>query len=215
MTQNIWHTNRESENKNSSQNRWIAEGERAKTSSLEIIPSNKTVTGGADLVTLDTRIQGRIRVHTRTRGHDLWKPLDIKEVWEYINKSPWCKALSITDSHTLYYTIIHFLKERNSTSSQCSDCQSPRVITSSHKTSDMHDLSMIFDQQDLFTTNGAIDCYNCLDVISFSRTFNDFTFKLSTGFSSWNTRSFTKISTTTTSAWTQDRVLSVSWSCQR
>ena len=55
---------------------------------LEIIPSNKTVTGGADLVTLDTRIQGRIRVHTRTRGHDLWKPLDIKEVWEYINKSP-------------------------------------------------------------------------------------------------------------------------------
>ena len=92
---------------------------------LEITPSNKTVTGGADLVTLDTRIQGRIRVHTRTRGHDLWKPLDIKEVWEYINKSPWCKALSITDSHTLYHTIIHFVKERNSTSSQCSDCQSP------------------------------------------------------------------------------------------
>ena len=108
------------------------------------------------MVTLDTRIQGRIRVHTRTRGHDLWKPLDITEAWEYIRQSPLCKALSITDSHTLYYTIIHFLKERNSTSSQCSDCQSPRVITSSHKTSDMHDLSMIFDQQDLFTTNGVI-----------------------------------------------------------
>ena len=134
------------------------------------------------MVTLDTRIQGRIRVHTRTRGHDLWEPMDITEAWEYIRQSPLCKALSITDSHTLYYTIIHFLKERNSTSSQCSDCQSPRVITSSHKTSDMHDLSMIFDQQDLFTTNGAIDCYNCLDVISFSRTFNDFTFKLFDGF---------------------------------
>ena len=79
-------------------------------------------------------------------------------------------------------------------------------LPESHQTSDMHDLSMIFDQQDLFTTNGAIDWYNCLDVISFSRTFNDFTFKLSTGFSSWNTRSFTKISTTTTSAWTQYRV---------
>ena len=79
-------------------------------------------------------------------------------------------------------------------------------LPESHQTSEMHDLSMIFDQQDLFTTNGAIDWYNCLDVISFSRTFNDFTFKLSTGFSSWNTRSFTKISTTTTSAWTQYRV---------
>ena len=88
MTQNIWHTNRESEYKDSSQNRWIAGGEWAKTSSPEIIPSNKTVTGGADLVTLDTGIQGRIRVHTRTRGHNLWEPLDITEVWEYINKSP-------------------------------------------------------------------------------------------------------------------------------
>ena len=115
------------------------------------------MTGGADLVTLDTRIQGRIRVHTRTRGHNLWEPLDITEVWEYISKSPWCKA------HSLLQTLIHYLSlfrssrdYRNSTSSQCSDCQSPRVITSSHKTSDMHDLSMIFDQQDLFTTNGVI-----------------------------------------------------------
>ena len=55
-------------------------------------------------------------------------------------------------------------------------------LPESHQTSDMHDLSMIFDQQDLFTTNGAIDCYNCLDVISFSRTFNDFTSKLFDGF---------------------------------
>ena len=55
---------------------------------LEITPLNKTVTGGADLVTLDTRIQGRIPVHTRTRGHNLWEPLDITEVWEYISKSP-------------------------------------------------------------------------------------------------------------------------------
>jgi len=44
------------------------------------------VTGGADLVTLDTGIQGRIRVHTRTRGHNLWEPLDITEVWEYITR---------------------------------------------------------------------------------------------------------------------------------
>ena len=95
-------------------------------------------------------IQGRIRVHMRTRGHDLWEPLDITEVWEYISKSPWCKVLSLY--YRLSYT--HSLDHRdywNSTSSQCSDCQSPRVITSSHKTSDMHDLIMIFDQQDLFT----------------------------------------------------------------
>ena len=72
MTQNIWHTNRESEYKNPSQNRWIAGGEQAKTSSLEIIPSSKTVTGGADLATFITRIQGRIRTHSRTRGHNLW-----------------------------------------------------------------------------------------------------------------------------------------------
>ena len=70
-----------------SNNRWIAEGERAKILVLEITPLNKTVTGGADLVTLDTGIQGRIRIHTRTRGHDLWEPLDITEVWEYISKS--------------------------------------------------------------------------------------------------------------------------------
>ena len=63
------------------------------------------------MVTLDTRIQGRIRVHTRTRGHDLWKTMDITEAWEYIRQSPLCKALSITDSHTLYYTIIHILEE--------------------------------------------------------------------------------------------------------
>ena len=60
------------------------------------------MTGGADPVILDTRIQGRIRVHTRTRGHDLWEPLNITDVWEYISKSPWCKeSLSIIDSHTL------------------------------------------------------------------------------------------------------------------
>ena len=69
------------------QNR-IAEGERAKLLVLEIIPLNMTVTGGADPVILDTRIQGRIRVHTRTRGHDLWEPLNITDVWEYISKSP-------------------------------------------------------------------------------------------------------------------------------
>ena len=99
-TQNIWHTNRESEYKNPSQNHWIAGGEQAKTSSLEIIPSNKIVTGGADLVTLDTRIQGRIRVRTRKRGHNLWEPLDITEVWEYISEPPGCKL-------TLLQTLIH------------------------------------------------------------------------------------------------------------
>ena len=35
-----------------------------------------------------------------------------------------------------------------------SDFQSPRVITSSYKTSDMHGLSKIFDQQDFIATNG-------------------------------------------------------------
>ena len=91
---------------------------------------------------------------------------------------------------TLLQTLIHSLfgsprDHRNSTSSQCADYQNPRVITSSHKTSDMHDLSMIFDQQDLFNEFGTIgrgDCYNCLDVISFSRTFKDFTSKLFDGF---------------------------------
>ena len=109
------------------------------------------------MVILDTRIQGRIRVHTRTKGHDLWKPLDITEALEDISQSPLCKA---SIYYRLSYNLLHYhslLGERNSTSSQCSDWQSPRVITSSHKTSDMHDLSMIFDQQDLFTTNGAID----------------------------------------------------------
>ena len=33
-----------------------------------------------------------------------------------------------------------------------------------------------------FGTIGRGDCYNCLDVISFSRTFNDFTSKLFDGF---------------------------------
>ena len=28
----------------------------------------------------------RTRVHTRTRGHNLWEPLDITEVWEYITR---------------------------------------------------------------------------------------------------------------------------------
>ena len=65
---------------------------------------------------------------------------------------------------TLYYTITHFVKERNSTSSQCSDWQSPRNVTSSQKTSDMHDLSMIFDQQDLVTTNGRVSLHDILGV---------------------------------------------------
>ena len=35
---------------------------------------------------------------------------------------------------------------------------------------------------DLLATNGGIDQYNCLDVISFSNTFNDFTFNCFDGF---------------------------------
>ena len=70
------------------------------------------------------------------------------------------RTLTITrhsQLQTLYYTITHFVKERNSTSLQCSDWQSPRIVTSSQKILDMHDLSMIFDQQDLLATNGGID----------------------------------------------------------
>ena len=81
--------------------------------------------------------------------------------------------------YRLSYTLLHYhsLLEREEF-----DVITMLRLPESHQTSDMHDLSMIFDQQDLFTTNGAIDCYNCLDVISFSRTFNDFTFKLFDGF---------------------------------
>ena len=45
----------------------------------------------------------RIRVHTRTRGHDLWEPLNTTDIWEYISKSPWCRDLSITDPHILSF----------------------------------------------------------------------------------------------------------------
>ena len=73
---NIWHTNRENEYKKPSQNRWIAGEEQAKTSSLERIPSSKTVTKRANLTTLITRIQGRIRTHSRlsevTTSDNLW-----------------------------------------------------------------------------------------------------------------------------------------------
>ena len=81
--------------------------------------------------------------------------------------------------YRLSYTLLHYhsLREREEF-----DVITMLRLPESHQTSDMHDLSMIFDQQDLFTTNGAIDCYNCLDVISVSRTFNDFTSKLFDGF---------------------------------
>ena len=76
--------NRESENKVGTTGSPGGEAQQEK----EPDHPDKTVTGGADPVILDTRIQGRIRVHTRTRGHDLWEPLNITDVWEYISKSP-------------------------------------------------------------------------------------------------------------------------------
>merc|ERR1711867_325914 len=83
-------------------------------------------------------------------------------LWELVMTLGVYKQVTMMQSPlSLLQTLIHSLfgssrDYRNSTSSQCSDCQNPRVITSFHKTSDMHDLSMIFDQQDLFTTNGVI-----------------------------------------------------------
>ena len=59
---------------------------------------------------------------------------------------------------------------------------------------------------DLLATNGGIDQYNFLNVICLNNTFNDFTFNCFDGFSSCDTRSLPR---TTTSARTQDRVLSV------
>ena len=99
---------------------------------------------------------------------------------------------------TLSYTITHSLKE--GILRHYSD-QTGRVPETSTVPRDIgHAL-------DLLATNGGIDQYNCLDVISFSNTFNDFTFNCFDGFSSCDTRSLPR---TTTSARTQDRVLSVS-----
>ena len=175
------------------------------------IPSSQTVTGGAGLPTHSYYNTRKDTYTLKDRGHKGWRQETIdknsKEVTEgvklitsgYNGGLDIYRTLTITrysQLQTLYYTITHFVKERNSTSLQCSDWQSPRIVTSSQKTSDMHDLSMIFDQRHQPQQHPQW-----------------FHLQLFRRVSPHVIRGV--LPRTTTSAGTQDRVLSVSWSCQR
>merc|ERR1711867_339061 len=86
-------------------------------------------------------------------------------LWELVMTLGVYKQVTMMQSPlSLLQTLIHSLfgssrDYRNLTSSQCSDCQSPRVITSSHKTSDMHDLFMKCEEfyQDIYNNNINMD----------------------------------------------------------
>ena len=163
------------------QRKWIQEtkskpldlrGRAGQTFSSRNTSIKQDYDGRSRFVTFDTTIQGKDTYTLTDRGHKGWRQETVDKRSEKVTEGVKLitsgynggldiyRTLTITrysQLQTLYYTITHLVKERNSTSLQCSDWQSPRIVTSSQKILDMHDLSMIFDQQDLLATNGGID----------------------------------------------------------